>query len=79
MNPYRKIIQGFMLTKGTFGKLKGGVSVCIVNRLINRVLVLTGIRVINYSKAAVFSVTDGSNVRGVAGYTYISCPSHKFF
>ena len=36
MNPYRKIMQGFMLTKGSFGKLKGGVSVRVVNQLIDR-------------------------------------------
>ena len=74
MNPYRKIIQGFMLTKGTFGKLKVGVSVCVVNQLIDRVLVFTGLRVNNSSKTAV----DWQSARAVLGgcgvvrYYYVS-------
>lgn len=63
MNPYRKIIKGFMLTKGTFGKLKGGVLVCIVNRLIDSILVFTGLRVNNESKTAV----DWLSARAVLG------------
>ena len=74
MNPYRKIIQGFMLTKGSFGKLKGRVSVCIVNGLIDRILVFTGLRVNNESKTAV----DWQSARAVLGgcggmrYYYVS-------
>ena len=63
MSPYRKIIKGFMLTKGTFGKLKVGVSVCVVNRLIDRVLVFPGLRVNNSSKTAV----DWLSARAVLG------------
>ena len=79
MNPYRKIMQGFMLTKGTFGKLKGGVSVRVVNQLIDRVLVFTGLRVNNESKTAVDWLSARAVLGGCGGMRYYYVSHINFF
>ena len=79
MNPYRRIIEGFMLTKRTFGKLKGGVSVRVVNQLIDRVLVFTGLRVNNESKTAVVWLSARAVLGGCGGRRYYYVSHINFF